>query len=498
MVSKENAVRKHAALSLLGFVGGLILCRCFFGVDFTDESQYLAQGIAPLIGGQAFKTDLFLQQVTSLLLLPFLGLYAWLIGPTTGTALFFRLLWWCGACATSGIVYCRLKPRLGRWPAALVASLIIAFVPFNIPSPSYNSIGLLFLTLGLVAFEVLFRGQMVWLFLAAICYPPFGLAGAVVLGAALINPKLRLKALKELKKYLWLALCLGVGVLIYRERFQHSYFFTSQFGTFLSAEKLALLRAQLGQIFSPSHWHQLYPSTHYIVLGISAIGLIVYSRLKLLFPQSLLAAGWLCGIIAALGSSNGLINFAIGAMPFFLMTLTGLWLSFSSRIMRSILISGLVITNLAFIDFAFRTLYRESPIGELKVQIEAGPFKGLFTTPERADFLREIQADLASMAAQDPLATVFFFYNFPAGYLMSELTPQTHVLNLLPREYSLELRNILIPSSAQERPDWVVKIQNYPGGFSGLEDAALNAAFTGENYLLYLDRPSHSIYRINR
>src|SRR5436190_14820321 len=106
--------------SILLIAAAFALYRCFFGIDFTDEAQYVAQGYSPLVGGIPFVSDMLLQQTVSLLLSPLLWLFIKVSGSTDGMVLFFRILWWAAAGSTAIVIYRRFNRRLDPIHAALI------------------------------------------------------------------------------------------------------------------------------------------------------------------------------------------------------------------------------------------------------------------------------------------------------------------------------------------------------------------------------------------
>lgn len=169
------------SLCVLSAFSILTLLRCFYGVDPKDEAQYVGQAYMTLIGGAPFRTDLFIQQIASILLTPLLWIFISITGNSEGIVLVFRLLWWLAATTVAGVIFARLCKRVSALGAALTSSLIVCFIPFMIPSPSYNSLGVLLLTLGLCEARFLSISQICFLFLAGVVYPPFGSTLVVLL-----------------------------------------------------------------------------------------------------------------------------------------------------------------------------------------------------------------------------------------------------------------------------------------------------------------------------
>jgi hypothetical protein len=72
-----------------------------------------------------------------------------------------------------------------------------------------------------------------------------------------------------------------------------------------------------------------------------------------------------------------------------------------------------------YVTFLYSGVYRDAPLSELTERVEHGPFAGLRTTVERRDLLRDLSQSLQSVV--QPGERVLFFYNFPAGYLLSDV-----------------------------------------------------------------------------
>lgn len=71
----------------------------------------------------------------------------------------------------------------------------------------------------------------------------------------------------------------------------------------------------------------------------------------------------------------------------------------------------------------FLSVYRDEPLPALSCRVEKGVFRGLRTTPERAEALQAMEEDIR--ARTSPGESVLFADLFPAGYLMTEADPCT-------------------------------------------------------------------------
>ncbi|HEX8111332.1 MAG TPA: hypothetical protein VF516_26565 [Kofleriaceae bacterium] len=64
--------------------------------------------------------------------------------------------------------------------------------------------------------------------------------------------------------------------------------------------------------------------------------------------------------------------------------------------------------------------YRDGPGSELTERVTSGPYRGLYTTPAKAEILRDLTSDIESYV-QGPRA--LFLYDLPAGYLIAMRRP---------------------------------------------------------------------------
>lgn len=525
-------VLKNKFPVLILFLASLYaLYRCCFGVDLTDEAQYVGQAYAPIIGGAPFQSDLFIQQAVSVMLTPFIWAYTHIVGSSNGIVLFFRLLWWAFATFTSIILFHRMRKDLLPIHASLIAVTLVLFVPFNIPSPSYNSFGILFLVLGLCTQSILSVSQLIFLTLATIAYPPFAVALVGVLVRGLSDPLRRMEALKKIGVLAALGIMLSLSSVLFFgiAPLRDSLRFSSSFGTFGLQDKLVIWKAQIDYVlFSPAqHIPFIYLGFAFLIFGFikrlrSFYVLPLFVLLLLLpveylphhywviliallaLPLSVGGRGWLpktsvllailCGVISGWASSNGLPNMTIGIFPAFLAGLMAWSAQAKGRREQWLMTAALALLFGGLVVKSYGYLYRDEPMSALITPVEWGPYQGLRTTPGRAIFLDEMQRDIVKL--DDGKSSVLFFYTFPAGYLMSTMKPATRMLFLHDREYPATIRKYLLPSGTEERPDYVVRMKDLAGLPLSEGDAGLNTFFSpGEGYNLIVDQPHYYILK---
>ncbi len=138
---------RSAALALLAralFVCSAIVVavRITQGVDLSDEAYYaifVHDWLREPIREAHFLT---LHQTSALLLFPCVYLYRALVGSTDGLMLFLRCLYLASSIAC-GLFVVRFLQEAGvgllRW---LCGAIVVAFVPYNLPAPSYNTVAL--------------------------------------------------------------------------------------------------------------------------------------------------------------------------------------------------------------------------------------------------------------------------------------------------------------------------------------------------------------------
>lgn len=187
-------------LVLFASVGLLMAARLPIGLDLSDEAYYAIFLDDWLKGGIATSTLLTLHQTAALLLYPLARIHMALAGSSDGLLLVLRVVFLLGEIAAAAFWVCflrRLGAGLGAW---CVGAAIIAFVPFGLPAPSYNSVGqqgLLIATaaLGLAALRESRRGSTVAVAASAVAsavcsvaYPPLTLPVGFMAVLGIVRP----------------------------------------------------------------------------------------------------------------------------------------------------------------------------------------------------------------------------------------------------------------------------------------------------------------------
>lgn len=166
----------------------LLIAKCRYGFGYYDESFYLATARRFWNGDAPVAQEWNLAQFFALFTAPLVGLVESLAGGTQGILLTFRYLYVGVQAAAAVFVYLRLR-ALAPIGAALGAVAFLLFAPYNISALSYNSLGILFLTLAGVMLATMERGKTLQTALAGIffaaavlCCPFLTLGYLILLG----------------------------------------------------------------------------------------------------------------------------------------------------------------------------------------------------------------------------------------------------------------------------------------------------------------------------
>jgi hypothetical protein len=139
-------------IALFVLLVALLAWRITRGADFGDESYYAVFIDDWLKGSIATSTFLAIHQTAALLVYPAALAYAHFTGSSDGLFLLLRVLFLAGAVVSAlcCVVFLkRLGHRLLAWGGGI---LVLSFIPFGLPAPSYNTLGLQALTIALASF----------------------------------------------------------------------------------------------------------------------------------------------------------------------------------------------------------------------------------------------------------------------------------------------------------------------------------------------------------
>ena len=142
-------IRQALAITAVVVVSVLTYARLYFGIDFTDESFYVAVSYRLALGGRPLIDETNVAQLTSsLLLYPFVKIYATVAG-LTGIVLYMRHLYFFFSVGASVALFAALRrcQHDGALSATLAASTV-AIVPFSIYALSYNTFARDFFAVG--------------------------------------------------------------------------------------------------------------------------------------------------------------------------------------------------------------------------------------------------------------------------------------------------------------------------------------------------------------
>lgn len=193
----------------------VLIARLNKGLDLSDESYYALFVDDWLKGGIDSSSYLVIHQTAALLTLPFAWLFREVNGSTSGMFLFLRHLFLGGAVISAGVVVFVMRRLVGNVHGWLAGLLLLGFIPFGLPAPSYNTIGLQALCVALAAYGnaityAATRRATWWLAasaaawtVATVAYPPLMLALFVQLGVLLI---LRNPLVLRTRRYVTMAL----------------------------------------------------------------------------------------------------------------------------------------------------------------------------------------------------------------------------------------------------------------------------------------------------
>ena len=455
---------EYLFLALIVF---LTIVRVFFGIDFSDEAQYVSQAFSPFVAGGFFKSDYFIQQILYFFYYPIIWVYFIFFG-TSGSFLFLRILFVLEAIIASWFIYRYTSERFGVRRSLLLSAGIVAFTPFSIFSISYNNILCHFLPV-ILAFHFFYskKSKLDSLFVGFLMvvtmfsYPPFLVMIVILFCLTFFGNKIWLPIRHD--PMVWVVFFVasmvfsGFLLVFYREGIFDAFSFSSTFAKLRPLDKIFLLLSQIKKIglvflllvavsFSPVIKRkiaisskfvfflifayclyvfrgQLIPS-HNLILSLFITIIVYFSFNRISLNKDVLLFVTLCGImsfVCSYSSSNGIINSSI---PLVVPTFVLVFSHISTNRFSIGCIWGIVflilLTNYTY-------FYREDSFNKLNSRIETGPYKGLITSNYRKNILKEfdlVVSKLTDSPGRDIRLLSFFF---PAVYTYSKFIPETRM-----------------------------------------------------------------------
>lgn len=146
----------------------LVYYKCRYGFGNIDESFYLVTPLRLWQGDALFAEEWHLSQTSSILLLPLIDIFLHLTGSTTGIILTMRYV--CTSVQVLTALFLYFRFRCIHWLGASLSSIsFLLYTPFGIMALSYNSMGIVFLTLSMVFISTSVRFQQIQYILSGIC-----------------------------------------------------------------------------------------------------------------------------------------------------------------------------------------------------------------------------------------------------------------------------------------------------------------------------------------
>lgn len=531
--------------------------RLRYGVDVTDESFYAALPYEFSLGNQIFIDEMAAQQSAALLVTPVVSARVRFRGGTDGLVLFLRHLYLLLACGVAVGTFLVLKRFVRAEAAAMAALLPVALIPFSIPSLGYNTMGAVLLTAGTMAGAASLKSrrvgfltivQIAMFAFAAVSYPPLAVA---VIAAVLISGSMHVRAGTG-RTYLIVAATAGGAILaIFAfyclgrvqlrdvlasidyvrsfgmhgaglakwERFAHQWKDDLPYRGVIGWELLVLaVLSVIGLrrardvavcgilLLLPVAALERGSSSHYvlIVLVVALLPSVVLAAVRGSDESRILlltccVPGLFAGCATALSSSNGLGNAVIGLFPA-AASLLALAVESAADSGFLLLAFGASLAIPSVLHAAStKFVYRDDPMVSLTRTIESGPFSGLRTTPEKAQFLAQIRGDALSEAADGK--TCLFFDDFPAGYLFTSMRPLSPSVWLPAQKgYPAFDRMRHVRFFTNHEPDVVFEMRNIPLSSTEREDLESYATdplqhfFWRRGYRIAAERAEYTVY----
>lgn len=503
-----------------------VVYRLFLGVDFSDDAYLISSCARYLSGGLPFIDEYNMHQTASFLIYPFIKFHYLLFG-FDGILLYTRFVGVFLASFCALFVAYFLRNILPSYGIFFISLFILCARPQHDPSCSYNFMVTFLSTITFFGFyraiydnsKIIFCISMFFLGLCCISYPTTIIIVPYFLFLG--------KDIFPLKKYIFILFSFSIlflsiagycfvnfSSIIYSYldyvSFYHAYAFGDMYLHGNNSNNL--LKIKFLRIFegSKDKWTLLYL---FLILG--SFFLFFFTKIKkekIFFPLSISALlcisaiysfrhvssqnlhfisyiAWLAPVyflfldkekknlyllsivwvpsfimafILSFTSAGGAQNLSLGFYPASIITFIYYFQACSNK--RKIWFFPLYGIIFYLIYLQYVVIYRDENFLQLKVQIQEGPYKALFTTLEKKNFIDEVKKQLTVLETQNGKSkSILFAYSFSGGYLMSNLIPSTPSIWLLP-PIPNEFYKSYFNTYNRKNPDFIFIMKRIPYG----------------------------------
>jgi hypothetical protein len=481
----------------------LAINRIYYGVDLTDEAYSVAIPYRFALGDIPFIDEIAPQQTSSLLLFPLVKIYNLLFG-TKSLILFMRYMYLLFVIGVAFAIYKALSERMGGTLSFLISLMVVFYAPFGAIFFNYNRLAYLMFSAGCFI-GVLRRDQLflsgVLHGLTMIAYPFF----AIPCTAFFLIQLFKDRSIKSLNYvygsliplFVFLIIVLGVGldkvletmwslrsgihgggiekfghmILGIWNQIQYKEIIAVYcIGVFALSKKykqasVALVLTVLIPFCAINYPSPSAPSWYMIIYGLLALYLMLFVKKEDNFLRSIFTGIWLPSFIAGMTtgfiSANGSVNFGIGIVPGALVTsilLVCIIRDGASKFNQDVSLFIPAALLVILVAFQYSFVYSEGDYSRLSAKIEDGPYKGLYTTVNKKQYLDSIIQDFDKFRLEE--GKVLFFDFFPAGYLFTTMKPASNAVWLLSPEQFDTGRDLTLSYYGNEAnlPDVSVRI----------------------------------------
>jgi hypothetical protein len=171
MAERVQKYLAPASIVLLIPIAVGLWIKLHYAADVTDESFYLATTDSLISWHKPFVMNVNYAQTASLLMIPFVVAYRTLCPSGEGIVFALRLAYIVLAGGTAVFTFRFAKQTLGTYQAVLLSYVPLVWIPFSLPTLSYNTIGMNFLAIALLlASTGSAKSQAKWLVVAALFF----------------------------------------------------------------------------------------------------------------------------------------------------------------------------------------------------------------------------------------------------------------------------------------------------------------------------------------